>query len=222
MNAFLKTRSHLGWAVVAAAATAPAALADWGWTVNSQLSTQATSGSGTDSDTNSSALLPHSISCNSYSSFSGPFGGAGASGSSQSSLTGTQVSFSAYLNSNASASGNGGSANSLSHNQMTLTLTTTELLYVSMTYTGSQSFEGGAYYSFTGPTGTGASGSTSNYTIAAGSTVVFTLITHATAGSFAQGSTGANINASFSVTAVPAPGAAALLGLAGLARRRRR
>lgn len=225
MNILTRTQSLLACAAAAAVAT-PAALADWGWAVNSQLSSQATSSaypdSDSDSDTNGSTSLPHSITCSSSASSYGDFTSAGASASSQSSLTGSQVSFTALIRSNASAGGMGGSASSVTHNELILTLTTTEVLYVTMTYTGNQSFEGGAYYSFTGPAGTGASGSTSNYTIAANSTAVFRLVTHASAGAFAQGATSADITASFSVTAVPAPGAAALLGLAGLARRRRR
>jgi MYXO-CTERM domain-containing protein len=218
----MKMKIALAPAVLAATCIVAPASATWSWTVNSTLATTANAGPIPDSDTNGSTSFPHSINCLSNASYA-PFPpvSAGASATGSSSLTGNASAFSAYLSAGSNASAMNSSASSSSHSAMSLTLVTTEAVVVVLTYSGFQPFDGGAYFSLTGPTGTGAAGTTSTLSLGAGSHT-FNLVAHANTTDFAQVSPSANITANFSVSGVPAPGAVALMGLAGLVRRRRR
>jgi MYXO-CTERM domain-containing protein len=208
--------------LVTACLAAPASAA-WNWSVNSTLATATSAGPISDSDTNGTTSFVHAINCNSATTYYAPVPGVWADSDSTgvSSIAGGASAFTAYLSAFAGASASGLNASASSHSAMTLTLTTTDAVVVVLSYNGYQPFDGGAYFSLTGPSGTGPAGSTSTLALGPG-THTFGLVAHAATNAFAQLGPEANITANFSVTAVPAPGAAALLGLAGMARRRRR
>lgn len=207
-------------AFLATACLTTAASAQWSWSVNSSLSTSATAGPNNDSDTNGSTSFGHSVTCASSTNYA-PFPPvmAGASSNGASSITGTQSAFTAFVQALASADAMGSSSSASSTTQMALTLTTTEAIIVTLSFTGYEPFDGGASFGVSGPSGINPSGSTSTLNLGPG-VYVFQLNTQAATTDSGQYSPYATITANFSV--VPAPGALALLGLAGMARRRRR